>query len=353
MVVTDQQKKDAINAKRRARYKLKKLQKLQLEKDKLKKLPIPKKTISICDAIFIRKLEILKKKGKQPIKKSSVKQQLSKIRNLNKKMNHEFELKDFEFLRDTATVVKFVEKTWKTPNSRNSQYQAISSILIAVKGFKSTYEFYSELSSKNRIKINEIAENNKHTEKEAKNFVRWSKLKKSVDRVEDPRDKAIVAMYTMLAPRRSQSVAMLRILNHQEIGTEKLIYELHNWILLGKDGMPLHFIYHVYKTSHTYGETIVDIPKDLAKIMKKYLDGKNLKSGDILFGNSSGKIYKNFSRVVSSIFDKLFEKKITINSLRHGFISDFLKIKRTISEKKKLAKNMGHSIAMQAFYDRF
>ncbi len=45
----------------------------------------------------------------------------------------------------------------------------------------------------------------------------------------------------------------------------------------------MKFIYNVYKTSKNYGENIVDIPKDLQKILKMYIRKMKYKIGDNIF----------------------------------------------------------------------
>ena len=111
------------------------------------------------------------------IKKESVSQQLNKVKILHKKMmKTTTDCSDFSFLRDTEAVIEFINKDWKTDDSRNSQLQAISSILQAYGGYEKEYTIYSKYSSSKRIKINDKKGNNLLTETEKLNILPWKTI---------------------------------------------------------------------------------------------------------------------------------------------------------------------------------
>ena len=269
------------------------------------------------------------------IKKKSVKEQLDKVLNIYKKMTGKTsDCTDFEWLKDTSKVIKFIENhvKWNTSNSKNSQLQAISSILIALDGFNKVYKIYSNASISGRKSINKDLDENKLNDNQP--VVKWKEIKRI--KANDTFDSALIGLYTLLPPRRVEDVNLIRL--SKTLDKEKNI-------LLMKDGKPAELIYNVYKTAKTYKSIRIKVPGRLSNILKKYIVDKKLKDGDYLFGNSS-----NFSAVVSAVFGKYIPKKISVNTLRHSYISMYLSKPRSIADKKHIGRLMGHGIGTQAKY---
>ena len=279
------------------------------------------------------------------IKKESVKQQLDKVKNLHKKMmKTTTDCSDFSFLRDTEKVIDFVNKEWKTDDSRASQIQAISSILQAYGGYEKEYTIYSKYSSSKRIKINDKKGNNLLTEKEKLNMLPWKTIENLYKKIKDPKDKALVAFYTLQPPRRVEDVSLIVIGEHDDPNK--------NSLLLDEKNKPHSVKYRKFKTDKTSKKITIVLSETLQDILAKHIEKAGLKNGDPLFGTASKGYYVNFSETVSKTFKKYTKKTITANLLRHLYISNFLNKKRDGTEKQKLAKQMGNSVAMQAQYDR-
>ena len=284
------------------------------------------------------------------ISKKTVAQQLTKVVNLRKYMlGGEKDCSDFDFLKDTDKVIDFINTStrWKTANSKNSQLQAISSIIVALDGFDPYYNIYSKASTKGRKEINAKAGDNLTTEKEKENILPWSDLKDLTKKKMNATDRALIGIYTLLPPRRVEDVSLLTLTD-----TDKNLSNTLNYIRLTKKGEPLELIYLRYKTDKTYGRVNVDIPDDLAEIFKKQIKAKDLKTGDPLFPNQKGTYYKGFSALISATFKKYTKKAVSANLIRHSYISDFPSVPRSTNAKKLIAEQMGHSIAMQSGYDR-
>jgi hypothetical protein len=143
-----------------------------------------------------------------------------------------------------------------------------------------------------------------------------------------------------LPPRRVSDVAMLELSRDFEDNTK-------NYIVVSKNLKPKYLVYNVYKTDKFHGQNKIKIPARLIKILHKYITGANLKLGDRLFGRAV-----NFSEVVSKVFNKGTDNKLSVNSLRKAFISNYLSKPRSITEKKELALLMGHNKEMQERYLR-
>jgi site-specific recombinase XerD len=280
------------------------------------------------------------------IKIESVAQQIKKITNLYFKITGLVsDCSDFSFLTDTKKVLDFINANFNTANSRSSQVQSISSILIALPEYKKEYEFYSKQSILDRNLINKTDDNNEITDKERPNIVPWLDIKNLYKTVRSDKDKALIALYTLLPPRRVSDIALLTI--SEDDYDDKL-----NHIIVDKNDQPKLFIYNVYKTNKTYGKVTINIPSRLSDILKTYIDNQGLELGSPLFPTASDDYYKNFSEVVTNTFKKYTNKNINVNLLRHAYITNFLNVKRSINDKKDLSRLMGHSISTQSKYDR-
>ena len=300
----------------------------------------------LFEKIYKAKQKIAKSNGKT-IKEASVKQQYAKINNLCKKMTNKANCSDFDFLKDTDKVVKFINANWKTDNSRNSQIQAISSILIALPEYKKQYNFYSNLSTKNRININEQADKNELSDKEKANILPWNELKLIYKNPKiTNRNRALLALYTLLPPRRTEEISLLTIMD-----SEVDLDDSFNYVIMNGTN-PVKLVYLRYKTDKSYGKIKIPIPTKLKTILKAYISEYKLDNGDALFGTTAGRYYKNFSSEISKVFEKYTQKKITANLIRHSFITHYLSKKRSTADKKKIAMLMGHSIESQSAYDR-
>ena len=232
------------------------------------------------------------------IKRDSVLQQFTKIVNLHRKIfGTLIECSNLNFLKDTDKVIAFINKQYKTPNSRNSQIQAIASILQVLPEYKDEYTFYSKFSTKERQKITKEAEKNLTTDKESANILAWDGLKdlyKNEKMI--PEHRALIALYTLIPPRRIQDMQLLTITDTEVNTNPNLNY------LVVKRGIPTKLIFNEYKTRQTYGIQSFDIAKDLADVLKPYI--KDKKPGDPVFNTKNNKHIKNFSEFVNNIFKK-------------------------------------------------
>ena len=120
--------------------------------------------------------------------------------------------------------------------------------------------------------------------------------------------------------------------------------------LVVKRGIPTKLIFNEYKTKQIYGIQSFDIERNLADVLKPYI--KDKKPGDPVFNTKNNKHIKNFSEYLTNIFKKYTGKAITVNLIRHAFVSDFLKKNTSIADRKAISTKMSHSITTQGFYNR-
>ena len=93
------------------------------------------------------------------------------------------------------------------------------------------------------------------------------------------------------------------------------------------------FVFNSYKTAKTYGRQEVDIPIQLKNIITKWI--KVNPTEYLLFDSNMNPLS---SVKLNQRLNKIFEKKVGVNQLRHTFLTD--KYKKTSQESKALAKDM-------------
>ena len=105
-------------------------------------------------------------------------------------------------------------------------------------------------------------------------------------------------------------------------------------------------VFNTYKTAKTYGQQIVEIPPALKSIITKWI--KINPTDFLLFDANLGQLS---SVKLNQRLNKIFDKKVGCNQLRHTFLTD--KYAKTSQENKALANDMetmGSSMNMADTY---
>lgn len=253
---------------------------------------------------------------------------------------------DFDFIDDTDLVIDNVTGAL---NSIKTRLQQFASVASALEGHTEAAEVYAGNVEAVQAEAEDAAKDNVMTASERKNFVPWDELKELYKSVDNIRDKALIAFYTLQPPRRVEDVSLMRLIETADFDGLDTNF---NYLYVGnaKKG---YAEYNKYKTAGTYGKTRVPIVGKLLKILRDYVKYKDLEEGDYVFGRNKDSPYSNMSQELTKTFGRhLPDKKITANLLRHSKISHFMHGRPTIRDREALAKAMGHSIEIQTKYDR-
>jgi phage-related protein len=106
------------------------------------------------------------------------------------------------------------------------------------------------------------------------------------------------------------------------------------------------FIFNRYKTAKTYGSQTLDIPNELATILRKWI--KINPTQWLLFDTKGNKLN---SVKLNQRFNAIFGKKVSVNNMRHSYLTD--KYGDTIEKNKQIANTMsemGSSTSMLPTY---
>jgi hypothetical protein len=105
------------------------------------------------------------------------------------------------------------------------------------------------------------------------------------------------------------------------------------------------FHFRQYKTAKFLGLQIEKVPKTLEILLRKWIAFTAGKS-DFLFFNFYGKEFT--SSGLTKVLNTIFGKKISVNQLRHIYITD--KSAPLMEELQRTADEMGHSTAQAKLY---
>lgn len=119
--------------------------------------------------------------------------------------------------------------------------------------------------------------------------------------------------------------------------------EKQNYLLVNSSSMT--FVFNTYKTKKHYGRKIIKVGDQLYPILKLWLKYKS-NPVDLLENTRNSPLNpNNLGKYISDAFAPL-NKKLTVDSLRHIFISDCV----NLGNSKKYAKLMMHSQSEQQVY---
>ena len=145
-------------------------------------------------------------------------------------------------------------------------------------------------------------------------------------------DYLIYSLYTKMPPLRADFVSL-------SIFPRFAKTRSGNYIVSSKDEKKWRLVLNNYKTSKTFGQQSLPLPSSIVALLKD-------KKEPLLVMTEN-----NLGKRVTAIFEKLCDKKMSINLLRHSYIKHFLSTKRTIVEREALALKMLHSTGLQEKYD--
>lgn len=147
----------------------------------------------------------------------------------------------------------------------------------------------------------------------------------------------IFLFYTRMPPLRAD-------FGHLATYTRDSKDRLGNFLISNDDNKRWRLVLQEYKTSAKFGRQVFVLPEAIALQIRELQTPGNTTVLPGMTGNA-------LSKAVTAIFEKLTDKKMSINLLRHSYIKHFLSTKRSIKERETLAQKMLHSTGLQEQYD--
>lgn len=259
-------------------------------------------------------------------------------------------LKNMEYLKDIDLLIKTIEEKYENLESRKSHLTSFTTLISYMEClYKINYgKIRAKLEEVNNS-LYDIRGENKPKVKEGiiEDFDEKIIMENS-EKIKVSSDKLIYQFYTLQPPRRLDDVVKIELIG-EDYELEKLDVK-KNYIVIDENDKPKEIIYLNYKTKKTYGKQIIQITnRNLKESIQYHIKKQKLKIGDKLFQyKRSG----DFGVAIKRIFTRIYLKPITLNDIRHSYITWELREQRTANYLRNLALMMGHSPEEQQLYKR-
>jgi len=295
---------------------------------------------------------------------------LSRVFNTGEAINPE----NMDFLLHSDTINKYVIATYSMLSSKN-YLNAIIAVLQVQNNDKFTDAIYEYTLQLNMLTDDIIATTEIQT-KTPHQVANWTSIKE-LQKVTATYSKylrekgAYKKQYTDLTfkekkfmqywlisslyvsspdnPPVRATYARMRIVTDKEYKTMPADELKSNYLVIAPKNKK-YFSFSTFKNVDSFGLKQVQIGKQLNRVLNAYFKLFTEQPTHLL-NTLSGTPMKE--EALSAIISKIFEptgKHITLNLLRHIFVSDFLEADKFIEEKKQVADKMMHSTATQELY---
>jgi hypothetical protein len=263
------------------------------------------------------------------------------------KMSYNCDSNGFEFLRDTKTVLAKLKEIHPIPRT-DDKISAICSTIRVLKGFEKEYKIYSEWLTVVKTAQDDFQNSNVMSESQKKEWLSWDKIlagrKKIVDEG-NKRDLCLFDLYTYIPRRLDYSKHMVLVVGGSLGAAQKMSKDANYMLVDAKTFEPKNIIINKYKTSAVYKQQLQkDFPEKLKKSASDYIRSKQFQTGSYLFGKEKGNEPVKTFKLLGNVFKKYFKKNISVNVLRHSYISFLSEDKNlTSAQVLKYATSLGHS----------
>ena len=290
-------------------------------------------------------IKSLIKSNRDGIKDSSLKAYMISL----KKMNNNEEIKNLNFLKDDKEVFKIIEKL-----ALSTQRAYLTSILVVLGAYKkeefdSVLKKYRERLQVLNNKYNETISSHEKTDKQSKNWVSLKQLAKVRNFYKTELDEKntltkenhnrkemellqkylVSALYTLQPPIRLD-YGNMKIIKNKKDNNEKT-----------------NFLLVTGRNKKSMGAKEIPVNSKLNTIINLWL--KYNKSDNFLLNSKDEIMNENaLSKYIKKVFEPT-KKDITLNLLRHIYISENIDLE-AMKKQKKLAENMLHSGEQQIDY---
>lgn len=302
-----------------------------------------------CADLKEKLLQTNKKNGKQ-LAESTVNNYIGKTNTLYRKMhNRRWDCKTVEWLEKPMEVIAFIKEEYKLIDTQATYLSHIAGFVMRVKELQDVFPIYDRASKElNKLK-QEKREDQELKPEWQKLIITWPEAQKIVDKVSIPFDKAMIGLFTLIAPRRS---GLLFDLKYRPKG-----YDRKEQNFITDDGF---MVLGRYKTYDIYGKYRVKLPKKLMDIFKKHILVNGVKYGDLLFYNQQRKGVKtpyshqsSSNNALRNVMFKYTHKRVGSTLLRIAYATHHLIGKGlTLAQQRTHAIGLGHSVPMLQSYSR-
>lgn len=198
------------------------------------------------------------------------------------------------------------------------------------------YARFKEVNEKAEAKYNNMEASDRQKEV----YVSWVDIITTREKLDKTSiEYLLLSLYTMIPPSRADMNMIKIFYNDDPSDTTKY----PNYLVIYDDKMKL--VYNEFKSKSRKIQKYEKIlPEILDKVVRSNL--KKFPRQFLIVSPRDEKPYNNasnFSRYFSRILERIFKKKVTINTLRHSFVNSLDMNKLTPLEKDIIARDLMHS----------
>ena len=272
------------------------------------------------------------RKNRPKLSPSSVKTYTSILLNLHKNLNGSNENVDW-FRSNSPPILQHLEN-----KNKSTEKSTLSALYVLTQN--PVYQKRMNQLSKSMHEENKLQ---KKSEKQQENWMSVKEIQSKYDELHNKvqqifkkkaiADIGVIMDYLLVAflsghlfpPRRNLDYALLKWKDYD--------INVDNYYCRGK----LYF--NKYKTSDTYGLAVLKVPKELDTILKKWL--KMNPSQYVLISSNDKPLS---SSQITRMLNKIFGKEVSVNMLRHIYLTNFYQDMPKLSNMETLAATMGHNV---------
>ena len=291
-------------------------------------------------------MEALLHSNKPKLSPSSVKTYLSVLHSLNKVLGKDDENME-QIFNDPSSVISVADKYKLT--RRKTIMSALTVLTTHDEKVAEVYrtELYKLIKEYDTLQLEQ-----KKTQKETENWIEWDdvlkvyddmakdmnpimkrKNIKSDDEVHRFQLFVLLSLFVLIPPRRAKDWVDFKI---RDVDVDKNNYYNE------KDKV---LVFNSFKTAKHYGKQTVPVPPKLATILKKWL---SFNPSDYLFFGMLGRPIRQ-PQVAQWLYS-IFNRHVSVNALRHSYLTQFHSKRNSLKDMDEIAKNMAHSIKMSLQY---
>lgn len=254
---------------------------------------------------------------------------------------------DYKRIEDVGEYIESIKRIKKKDNKPISD-ATVKLYIVSTEWWYKKEEKIREELKKYREEISKVIKErineNKLSESESKNYIKWDEVIKvyKEEKEKEKRSKnkeinfIILANYVLLPPRRLKDYAEMWI---KEEGEEEESGK--NYYDKKKGSM----IFSNYKTSKYYKTKEFGLSEEHNEIIRGYIERNKVK-GKLLGEQSTTTIQYRLAR----IFKRATGKRVSVNILRHSYISWLKESGEILGIENRLSEIMGHGATRQNEY---
>lgn len=256
-------------------------------------------------------------------------------------------------VKNCEKTMQLIKKANKTePQTQKSYINAILAVFRYTKGLKAKYaqqhQCWTDTFKDVNAKTHEKYENLEASPRQIQAYLPWEEIvskRNSLDK--DSIEYFLLCLYTMIPPSRAD-FNNVRIYNKEPVQVD--LEKQPNYLVITPKYVKL--IFNEFKSKGHRIKTYENVlPDELVVVIKSSI--KKNQREYLIVSPRNGQPYTSahsYTVYVDRIFNKVFGKPVTINTLRHSFVNHLDFNVLTPSEKQHIANQMMHSVATMDRY---